>query len=149
MNTGSSSSISSSCSGTTTTDPYGMGNYVSKLYGSLNCGTLICTGGSNFTFTVTGYYNDYNTEPRTGDIITVYTSSGTGSTSQILNSLDGVLGSTIPTTMLPNFTPDTIVVNSLVRTVLNVGAPTSIQFNITMPTRLEKGGYIQVSVPST
>ena len=87
MNTGSSSSISSSCSGTTATDPYGMGNYVSKVYGSLNCGTLICTGGSSFTFTVTGYYNDYNTEPRTGDIITVYTSSGTGSTSQILTIL--------------------------------------------------------------
>ena len=103
-----------------------MGNYVSKMYGSLNCGTLTCSGGSSFIFTVTGYYNNYNTAPRTGDIITVYTSSGTGSTSEIINLLDGVLGSTIPTTMLPNFTPDTIVVNSLVRTVLNVGAATNI-----------------------
>jgi len=50
---------------------------------------------------------------------------------------------------LPDFTYGTVGVTSVIRTVLNVGTTTNIQFSLTLPTRLEKNGYIQVSVPST
>ena len=44
--------------------------------------------------------------------------------------------------MLPDFSVGTITVNSVIRTVLNVGSNTIIQISITLPTRLEKNGFI-------
>jgi hypothetical protein len=134
--------VTTTCTATSVSDPNNMGNYVSKIVGNIPCGSISCVGGASFIFTITGYYNAYSTTPRDGAILSVYTSIGTGSTAEVLNLLDRVIGTTLPKSQLPDFTAGTITVTSLIRTVLNVDTATNIQFTLVLPTRLEKNGYI-------
>lgn len=75
-----------------------MGSYVSKINGNLDCGTINCNGGATFEFKIIGYYNAFSTKPRDGSIISTSTATGSGSSAEIKNVLDLVIGSTLPKT---------------------------------------------------
>ncbi|CDW89223.1 UNKNOWN [Stylonychia lemnae] len=140
---------STTCTPTKVADPNNMGNYISRIVASLQCGTLSCGGAQTYEFSIIGYSNPFSTKPRDGQIISTSTSTGSGATAEIKNVLDQVIGTDILKTQLSDFTAGTITVTSLIRTVLNVDATTNMQFSLTFPTKLEKSGIIQVSVPST
>lgn len=145
----SNTAVSTTCYATKVADTNNMGNYISRLTANLQCATISCSGSAILEFTFTGYLNQFNTQPRAGSFISTSTTTGSGSTYEIKNVLDQQLGTDIPLTQLPNFTPGAITVTSLVRTVLYADANTVVQYSLTLPTRTQKSALIQIAVPST
>jgi hypothetical protein len=96
-----------------------------------------------------GYLNPFNTKAKDGLFISTSTTRQTSLTDtnyKIINVLDQVIGNTV--TLLP-YVPGTLTVNSLLRTVATVDASTTLQFDLKLINRLEKGGYVNVKIPSS
>ena len=135
---------------TLTTVAGNMGTYITKVAADLKCGTLYtCSGGKTYELVMSGAVNQFNTGSNDGQIISTVTTSGSGSTYEIKNALDQIIGTDITSTQLPPYTAATLVSNSLIRTMTSVDSSTAIQFDITLTTRLETKGFIWVYVPNT
>ena len=96
-----------------------------------------------------GYLNPFNTKPKDGLFISTSTTrqaSLTDTNYEIINVLDQVIGSAV--TFLP-YVPGTLTMNSLLRSVAAVDASTTLQFDLKLMNRLEKGGYVNVKIPTS
>ncbi len=131
------------------TDALGQ-EYLVRILADLKCSSSSpCTGGKTFEFTLDGYVNPFSTKSINGLVISTSTtkqSSLTDTNYEIINVRDQEIGTDIT---FSAYTPGDITINSLIRTVTSVDAPTNVQFDIKITNRLEKGGYIKIKIPTT
>jgi hypothetical protein len=147
--TSSATAVVTTCSASHTTDTLGQ-EYLVRVIADLKCSASTpCTGGKTYEFSLDGYLNPFNTKAKDGLFISTSTTRQTSLTDtnyEIINVLDQVIGSAV--TFLP-YVPGTLTVNSLLRTVAAVDASTTLQFDLKLMNRLEKGGYVNVKIPTS